>query len=231
MNADQGIYAQDSWTLGRFTINPGVRFEHFNSSIEASAASAPGRFVPSRTSRDVPNVPNWNDMSPRFGFAWDIQGNGKTAVKFGIGKYVRAYSTGFAETYDPNFYTSATLTWNDLNSDDIAQGCITYLPNGTRVPCVYRSAGCEIDFSTLAATFGVKPPQNFAPDIKRPYQIETNVSVQREIVPGTSVTVSYFRRDYKNLIWSDNMRSTRRTTRRSRCRTRYDGADGARSTT
>jgi len=29
MNADQGIYAQDSWTIGRFTVNPGVRFEHF----------------------------------------------------------------------------------------------------------------------------------------------------------------------------------------------------------
>src|SRR6185295_8513896 len=33
MNADEGIYAQDSWTIGRFTINPGVRFEHFNGSF------------------------------------------------------------------------------------------------------------------------------------------------------------------------------------------------------
>ena len=32
-----------------------------------------------------------------------------------------------------------------------------------------------------------------------------NVSVQREVVPGTSVTFSFVRRDYKNLIWSDNM--------------------------
>ena len=32
-----------------------------------------------------------------------------------------------------------------------------------------------------------------------------NVSVQREIIPGTSVTFSFFRRDYKNLIWSDNI--------------------------
>ena len=29
--------------------------------------------------------------SPRFGFAWDVQGNGKTAVKVGFGKYMRAY--------------------------------------------------------------------------------------------------------------------------------------------
>jgi hypothetical protein len=204
MNADQGIYAQDSWTLGRFSINPGVRFEHYNSSIEATGVGA-GRFVPARQFASRSDVPNWNDVSPRFGFAWDINGNGKTAVKVGTGKYVRAYSTGFADAYDPNFYTSATLTWNDANKDDIAQGTLNYLPDGTRAPCVYQTAGCEIDFSTLPSTFGVKPPQDFAKDIKRPYQIETNVSVQREIIPGSSVTFSYFRRDYKNLIWSDNI--------------------------
>lgn len=204
MNADQGIYAQDSWTLGRFSINPGIRFERFNSSIEATGVGA-GRFVPARQFSSRSDVPNWNDVSPRFGFAWDVKGDGKTAVKVGTGKYVRAYSTGFADAYDPNFYTSATLTWNDVNKDDFAQGGLNYLPDGTRVPCVYSSPGCEIDFSTLPSTFGVKPPQDFAKDIKRPYQIETNVSVQREIVPGSSVTFSYFRRDYKNLIWSDNI--------------------------
>jgi hypothetical protein len=195
MNADQGIYVQDSWTVGRFTINPGVRFEHFNSSIEARDVAA-GRFVPGRHFDARPDLPNWNDVAPRFGFAWDIQGNGKTAVKFGTGKYVRAYSTGFAEAYDPNFYSTATLTWNDVNKDDVAQGALR---------CAYLTPGCEIDFSTLPSTFGVKPSQNPAADIKRPYQVETNISVQREIIPGASITLSYFRRDYKNLIWSDNL--------------------------
>ena len=195
MNADEGIYAQDSWTVGRLTINPGVRLEHFNGSIDGHDV-APGRFVSARHFESRPDVPNWNDVAPRFGMAWDVQGNGKTAVKFGIGKYVRAYSTGFAETYDPNFYTSATLTWLDLNGDDVAQGA-----RG----CVYRTPGCEIDFSTLPSSFGAKPLQNPADGISRPYQIETNLSVQREVVPGTSVTASYFRRDYKNLIWSDNL--------------------------
>ena len=195
MNADQGIYLQDSWTVGRLTINPGLRLEHFNGSIDGHDV-APGRFVAARHFETRTDVPNWNDIAPRFGVAWDVQGNGKTAVKVGVGKYVRAYSTGFAETYDPNFYTSGTLTWTDLNGDDVAQGA-----RG----CVYRSAGCEIDFSTLAASFGAKPLQNPADGIRRPYQIETNLSVQREVVPGTSVTVSYFRRDYRNQIWSDNI--------------------------
>ncbi len=204
MNADRGLYAQDSWTVGRWTINPGVRFEHFNSSIGARDVGA-GRFVPARHFDEQPDLPDWNDVSPRFGFVWDLKGNGRTAIKVGTGKYVRAYSTGFAETYDPNFYSTATLTWSDLNSDDIAQGGISYLPDGTRLPCVYRTGSCEIDFSTLPSTFGVKPSQRPAADLKRPYQIETNISVQREVLPGTSITASYFRRAYRNLIWSDNI--------------------------
>src|SRR5207244_6523194 len=193
MNADQCIYAQASWTIGRFTLNPGVRFERFNGAFGGRSVAA-GRFVPVRHRDEVKNMPNWNDVSPRFGFAWDVQGNGKTAVKVGTGKYVRAYSTGFAETYDPEFYTSATLTWQDLNGDDAAQGA-----RG----CVYRTPGCEIDFSTLPANFGTKPLQNPAADIRRPYQIETNVSLQREIIQGTSVTFSYLPRASTTLILSD----------------------------
>ena len=181
--------------MGRLTLNPGVRFEHFNSSIGAREAGA-GRFVPGRSFPEVKDFPNWYDVAPRFGLAWDVQGNGKTAVKAGVGRYMRAYTTGFVDTYDPNFYTSSTLSWTDLNSDDFAQG---------QRGCAYRTTGCEIDFSTLPASFGTKPLQNPADDIQRPYQIETNISLQREILPGTSVTVSYFRRDYKDLIWSDNV--------------------------
>ena len=204
MNADLGVFVQDAWTVGRFTINPGVRFEYFNSSTPAREV-APGRFVPVRRFAERTDVPNWKDISPRFGLAWDVQGNGKTAVKVGFGKYMRAYSSGFAEAYDPNFYTAATLAWTDLNGDDVAQGGITYAPDGTRQPCVYRSTGCEIDFSTLASTFGVRQSQNPAPGLRRPYQYEMNASLQREVVPGTSVTLSFVRRDYKKIVWSDNL--------------------------
>ena len=204
LNADLGVFAQDSWTVGRFTINPGVRIEYFNSSTSAREVAA-GRFVPVRRFAERQDVPNWKDISPRFGLAWDVMGNGKTAVKMGFGKYMRAYSTGFAEAYDPNFYTAATLAWTDLNGDDIAQGGINYAPDGTRLPCVYRTPGCEIDFSTLASTFGVRQSQNPAADIKRPYQYEMNASIQREVIPGTSVTLSFVRREYKKIVWSDNL--------------------------
>ena len=179
------VFVQDSWTLKRLTINPGVRFEWFNGSIPAREV-APGNFVPFRSFAEVKDLPNWKDVSPRFGMAWDIMGDGKTALKFGIGKYVRSYTTGFAETYDPNFYDTDTRTWGDTNGNDIARAGRT----GSRA---------------RTSTSGSKASRQPADGIARPYQIESNLSLQREVLTGTSVTLSYFRRDYKNLIWTDNL--------------------------
>src|SRR3954451_16023707 len=117
--------------------------------------------------------------------AWDVQGNGRTAVKFGIGKYMRAYTTGFQDTYDPNILDTDTRTWVDANNDHIAQ--ITELgPSQNK-------------------TFGIKAPRRPADGIRRPYQIEMNASVQREIISGLSVNFTYFRRDYRGLFSTDNV--------------------------
>ncbi len=119
----------------------------------------------------------------------------KTGVQFQNGYFwrqrretadlVQRYTTGFAETYDPNFYDTDTRTWADTNGNNFAEAS-ELGPSQNR-------------------NFGVKASRRPADDIARPYQIETNVSLQREVVSGTSVTFSYFRRDYKNLIWTDNL--------------------------
>ena len=184
MDRDMGIYAQDSWTIRRFTITPGVRFENFVGSVEEEDAPA-GRFVPARHFDAIKNLPNWKDVSPRFGMAWDVRGNGKTAVKFGMGKYMRAYTTGFADSYDPNILDTDTRTWADANNDNIAQ-------IGEMGPSQNRS-------------FGIKAPRRPADGIRRPYQIEMNASVQRELITGLSVNVSYFRRDYRQMFSTDNI--------------------------
>ena len=184
MNRDMGIYVQDSWTFNRLTVTPGVRFENFVGSVAARDEPA-GRFVPARHFDQIDNLPNWKDVTPRFGLAWDVQGNGKTAVKFGIGKYMRAYTTGFADTYDPNFLDSDTRTWTDRNGDNIAQ---------------LNELG-----PSQNKTFGIKAARRPADGIGRPYQNEMNLSVQRELLSGLAVNFSYFRRDYKRLYATDNV--------------------------
>ena len=185
LNADVGIYLQDSWTLGRVTITPGIRFEHFNGSISRESVGA-GRFVPARTFPAVPNLPNWNDIAPRFGVAYDVFGNSKTALRASVGKYMQAFSTvGFAQLYNPMFESTDIRTWKDPNGDDIAEDN-------------------EIGPSQNSQ-FGIAVTRRPDPNIKRPYSMEYSASVEREVVRGVSVTVGYFRRDYHRLFYSDNI--------------------------
>jgi hypothetical protein len=47
INRDLGFYVQDSWTMRRLTINPGVRFDYLSGEVPEQDAG-PGRFVPAR---------------------------------------------------------------------------------------------------------------------------------------------------------------------------------------
>jgi hypothetical protein len=193
LKADVGVYAQDAWTLNRLTMNYGVRFEHFAHEIPAETSGA-GRFTAARSFGPIP-LPTWNSVAPRFGAVYDLFGNQKTALKFSIGKYMQAGSTGFSETYNPLALTTGNASWTDLNGDRTPQG---------ELGCVYLTAGCEINLAQLPAGFGVANISQFDPDIKRMYNIETSISVQHELIPRVSVSGGWFHRDYKNLRRRDN---------------------------
>jgi hypothetical protein len=53
---------------------------------------------------------------------FDLRGDGPTAVKGNVGKYMRAFSTvGFAALYNPMVISTDRRTWTDRNGDDIPQ--------------------------------------------------------------------------------------------------------------
>jgi hypothetical protein len=186
---DLGLYAQDSWTFGRLTFNPGLRIDLFNTYIPQEVSPA-GRFVPAREYGPIYNLPNWKDWSPRIGGVYDLFGDGKTALKAHVGKYVTSFSTvGFAQVYNPLRQESDRRTWTDSNNDDIAQ-------DGEIGP-----------INTPFNTTGILN-RNPAPDIKRPYQWEYNLGIQHEVLPGVSVSVNFIHRSFHRLFWTDNVDTT-----------------------
>ena len=185
-NYDIGIYVQDSWKLNRLTINPGVRFDAFNSYYPEQSSPA-GRFVPARTFAASPDSeqPRWKNVVPRVGAVFDVFGDNKTALKASWSRYVRNYTSGLTDNYNPVILSSDTRTWSDLNGDDIAQDN-------------------EIGPSTNSS-FGIKQNLTMAPGLKRPTNDEWGASIQRQIIQGMSVSLSYTRRTYANMIATRNI--------------------------
>lgn len=203
INAELGVYAQDSWTIGRLTVNAGVRFEHFKASIDATSSPA-GRFLPARTFPSV-LVHNFNDVTPRFGIAYDLFGDGRTAIKASVGKYVAGMGLGNPEgvrNYDPTAPVASSAgaapmpdrrDWNDrdrqgrdlpTNGDDIAQD---------------NEIGPSNNLN-----YGLKTFRRFDPGAPRGYNIEYAASVQHEILPGVSASLFYMTRPYRNRLTSQN---------------------------
>ena len=101
VRADRGIYAQDTWTIDRLTINAGVRLEQFqsgNDTYRAGAGIQSGRFIAGRTFSAQDQKPYWSDIAPRFSVVYDLFGDARTALKFSVNKFMKPYTNGFART-------------------------------------------------------------------------------------------------------------------------------------
>lgn len=197
LNADIGIFVQDSWALDRLTLNYGARWEYHNSEV-AEEESPAGRFQPARKYGPI-QMPIWKDVAPRFGLVYDLFGNAKTAVKFSFNRYNESRTTFFANRYNPLAVQSFALPWTDANGDDIAQG---------ERGCTFLTAGCEINFATLPTTFGQPRLNTVDPDFKRVYNLETAIGVQHELISRMSVSANYYRRSFHNLRVTDNLLRT-----------------------
>lgn len=194
MNADLGLYVQDSWTHKRLTLNPGLRWEYFNSSIEAMAVE-PGRFVPARSFSEVTDTPSWKNIAPRIGVVYDLTGDAKTAVKGSVNRYNRSYTTDFANRYDPLALQSDTRNWADC---DYLPGTSTC--SGRALPTNGDGLAQDNEIGpSNNRNLGVLATRRADPSIRRPYDIEYTVGVVRELMKGVSVTGAWYRRDTYDL--------------------------------
>jgi hypothetical protein len=194
LTAQVGAYAQDQWKIKRVNLYLGGRFDYYNAYVPAQGVG-PGPNVPTRNLSfpEVPNVPNWKDFSPRLGVAWDVFGDGKTAVKGSFSRYVFGPDiVTFTALANPiaAIATSTTRSWKDTDGD--------YIPQGSELGPL------------SAATFGTPViTTSYDPSVlsgwgKRGYNWEGSASVQHELLPKVAVSAAYFRRWWGNLLVADN---------------------------
>lgn len=194
LDANLGLFAQDVWTLKRATVTIGGRFEHVAESVLGQPEQV-GRFAHVPAFGDIA-MPAWNTFSPRTALVYDLFGNGKTALRVGFNKFDAAATTTLASLYNPSAIHTSSAAWTDVNGDDVAQGA-----RG----CVYLTAGCEINFSTVPTNFGVVSLARPDPNIERPFVYQYNLGATHELVRNVSVSLEWFHNDGRNIMVRSNV--------------------------
>jgi hypothetical protein len=198
IKADLGIFAQDSWAMSRMTINYGVRIDYLNAAVPEQHLAA-GKFVPERNFAAVKNAPNWKDVNPRIGVSYDLFGNGRTAIKATVGRYISGGSLATNVNPVNTSVNSATRAWTDSNNN-FAPDCDWNNPatNGECGPLSNLNFG---KVNPTATRFDKEVLEGWG---VRPYNWSVSAGVQHQIADGASIDVGYFRRWYGNFNVVDN---------------------------
>ena len=207
LNSLLGLYVQDRWTLNRLTLNLGVRFEYANAEVAAHDVAA-GEIVGARRFDAIKNVPNWTDLNPRLGAAYDLFGNGRTAIRASFGRYVADTSTEIAQSINPIFANSTTnIAWNDSTfgpgdprTRNFAPDCDFRNPraNGECGPWSNQNFGTP----TIRARFADNVVAGFG---NRVNLWDFSTEVQQDLGGRASVRVGYYRNWDGNLTVTDNL--------------------------
>ena len=197
VKGELGFYAQDRWTINRWTITGGIRYDGYRGGYpEQYRGPAPLQPTRNYTFAAVTSM-SLHDVTPRLGVAYDLFGTGKTALKAALGKYVIGVST----IGNPaGVSTTTTRNWNDqfFPVGDPRRG--NFNPD-----CDLLNLQQNDECSTVASlTFGQLtsiPEFNEATRFgwgNRAYNWEFSTSVQHELLPRLGIDVGYFRRWFGN---------------------------------
>jgi hypothetical protein len=178
------LFAQDSYTVGRLTAIGGVRWERVEGYLPEQS-SPPSRWFPDlqRQFAAIRNIIHWNTVGPRLSLAYDVRGDGKTALKAAAGRYYYTIGTGTPNAVNPNFTVSERYVWNDLNGD------LRFQP-GELGRLLARTGGLTTSYDA---------------DLKRPHTDEISLGLDRELMPDVKLSAVFTYRMERDNFGSHNV--------------------------
>jgi hypothetical protein len=184
---ETALYAMDTWTLNRLTINPGLRWDYFKGGVDPTTSAA-GRFVPQRSVGELSPINPFNDITPRVSAVYDLFGNAKTALKFSVNKYMTQLAATYFGPYDPLSQGTDTRIWRDT---DLIPGTTT--PSGKVLPTNGDGVAQDNEIGpSQNSRFGLAADQRADPNLQREYVWDYSASVQHQLTPVISVMGGWY---------------------------------------
>lgn len=222
------VFAQDEWkATPRVTLTYGLRYEYTSPETDTHGYSF--SIVPGRQSVKFPGAPlgflvpgdpgaprgwyypDYTNLSPRIGIAWDPFGNGKTSIRGGGGLFFDTLNGWMSDwaTDEAPWAGGAYFGFSPNQVPTNAVDTILTDPYGTGgVVDPFPSQEpppSNINFANAGFTPFLGSGNNFVNiHLKTPYIYQYNLSVQRQIGNGLMAEVGYVgSSSHKLLTWVD----------------------------
>jgi len=177
----QSFFLNDTVSIGRATVNAGVRYDHYGSFLPEQkqlAATVGPVVVPAKTFAET-DMFAWSGLAPRIGLVFDLSGDGRTVLKGNYGFFWHNPGVGIGSSANPNTPAKqATYQWNDTNNDRRWQ------------------PGEQGNLLSQALEGGVE----LADDISQPYSHEASVWIERQLADTLGMRAGFVYKTEDDLI-------------------------------
>ena len=174
----------------------GLRFDYFNGYVPAQHIPAtPSGWIPERNFAAGQPRAEWTDLNPRLGASYDLFGNGRTALKASLGRYVGQKNANVAAANNPSPRRSTQSRARGTISTGISSRIAIWATSTTNGECGPISNQNFGQNNPLATRYADDVIRGFG---VRDYLWDFITEVQHQIGSRMSVTAGY------NRNWTDN---------------------------